>query len=119
MFIPSLKKFEFNSISDRYEKRIIYNDHIYKISISNKKWNECNRRSINRWLKTHKNLSSVTFPYGYIVHEKDINIQDVLNNGCEFCGKKCSDFKGKRRHMKSCRYSNISPANFDCLDLVK
>jgi hypothetical protein len=105
MFIPSLKRFDFNKISDRYEKRVIVNKHLYRITISKDKWNNSNRQLINKWIKEHPDLKS-TFPYGFIRQEKGVNVYDVENNGCEFCGKKCVDFKGKKRHMKSCRHKD-------------
>jgi hypothetical protein len=105
MFIPSLKRFEYNNESERYEKRYVIGDGLYRISISKDKWNNSNRQVINKWLKQHPDLKS-TFPYGYIRQEQGINIYDVKNNGCEFCGKKCSDFKGKKRHMKNCKHKD-------------
>lgn len=108
MFIPSLTRFELNTNINRYEKRVIIRNIVYTISISKDNWNRNMSNSVSKWIKTHTNMGC-TFPYGYIKKEDSINVNDVKENGCEFCGKIYSTFKNKRRHMKSCKHKDNIP----------
>lgn len=108
MFIPSLKKFELNSDTERYEKRLIHNETVYTISISKDKWDTSISKTITRWLKARLNLNS-PFPYGYIKKESNVNVNDVKENRCEFCGRICVNLRTKRRHMKSCKHKDTIP----------
>jgi hypothetical protein len=108
VFVPSLKKFELNPNTNMYEKRVIRGERSYVVSIHPTDWNNSTRRSILHWLKKHDVLTS-SFTFGNIKEDPSVSIYDIINNGCEFCGRKCSSLQIKRRHMKSCRYSKIPP----------
>jgi len=108
MFIPSLKRFELNDSNNRYEKRFILNDKLYRFSISTDKWNKNMSKNVSNWIKRHTNIGC-TFPYGYIIKEDRININDVKENGCEFCGKIYISLKNKRNHMKTCKHKDTIP----------
>lgn len=102
--IPSLMKFEYNESSKSYEKRIIHNDKVYRILIPLRRWDARSRQNIHYWFKTHKDPPLTTFPFGDINHEQDVNINDVLNNRCEYCGRKMKNLKNKRNHMANCKH---------------
>ena len=108
MFIPSLKRFEMNECNDRYEKRFIINEKLYRFSISKDKWNKNMSKNVSNWIKRHQNMGC-TFPYGYITKEDNVNINDVKENGCEYCGKIYISLKNKRTHMKSCKHKDHIP----------
>jgi len=101
---PSLMKFEYNEISNCYEKRMIYNGKVYRISIPSQRWNTRSRQNIHYWLKINNNPINTTFPFGKINEEKDINVNNVLNNGCDYCGRKMKNIKNKRTHMTICKH---------------
>lgn len=110
MFIPSSKRFEFNVEVQRYERRYIINDSIYLVSISNDKWNSEISKHVSKWIKKHKDCRG-SFPYGIIKNEKHINPYDVINNGCEFCGKTFKTIKTKRYHMTKCKHKDAKKEN--------
>lgn len=104
LFIPSHKKFELNENTQSYEKRAIYENRVYLVSIIKDEWTLNKSRIVYRWLHNHKNLISCTFPHGTIVELKGVRPNDVLNNGCEYCGKVLQNMRCKRKHMQSCRH---------------
>ena len=108
LFVPSLKKFELNNNNNRYEKRIIYDEHVYIVSVSKNNWSSSSRRSINRWLKDNKNIEGIIFPYGYIYKCTNVSVRNVRENLCEFCSIKCKTIQIKRRHMKTCKHKNTN-----------
>lgn len=103
-FVPSLKKFEYNLSNDCYEKRIIYNENVFTISIQKDKWGLSTRRCVSRWLHNNKNPENIAFPYGSICKCENVNIRDIKEYRCEFCGKQCVGLQTKRRHMKICKH---------------
>lgn len=105
--IPSLKKFEYNDLTDSYEKRIIINNKVYRIIVLNKTWNSKSRQQIQYWFKIHNDPINNVFPYGVIQHENNVNATDVINNSCEHCGRKMKSLKNKRNHMKQCKHKDI------------
>jgi hypothetical protein len=107
VFVPSLRRFNINPNTNMYEKRVIHDNKSYIVSVNPRDWNDSNRHSIQMWLDRCRNIES-TFPFGIIRMEMNANIYDIMNNHCEFCGKKTCDFKAKKRHMKNCRYRKMS-----------
>jgi hypothetical protein len=105
MFIPSLKKFELNTENNMYEKRFIISNKVYVCSITGTSWNQNTNKQVIKWIHKHPDVKS-TFPYGVLRNEIHINIDDVLDNCCEFCGKKLLSFKNKRKHMKICNHNS-------------
>ena len=106
--VPSLKKFEYNEQTDSYEKRIIYNNKVYRTIISNSTWDTKTRQKINYWFKINDNPINIVFPYGIIKYENNVNMEDVINNSCEFCGRKMKNLKNKRNHMSKCKHKDIT-----------
>lgn len=109
MFIHSLKKFEINPSNERYEKRVIFDNSVYIVSVCKDKWSSSTRRSINRWLKNNTNIEGISFPYGYIYKCIHVSVRSVKENLCEFCSIKCKSIQTKRRHMKSCKHKDTIP----------
>jgi hypothetical protein len=107
IFVPSLKKFEINPNTKLYEKRVIRDDKSYIVSIHPESINKHTSTIVNRWIRKHPNLES-TFPFGVIKEEVGANVYDIIHNHCEFCGKKCTTMKSKKRHMKYCKHSKGS-----------
>lgn len=107
VFVPSLKRFEFNNGKNTYDKRFIIKNKLYTFSIIKHKWNRNTSIDVHNWIKRHTNINC-TFPYGCIKKEDNININDVKENGCEYCGKIYHTLKAKRRHMKTCKHRNTN-----------
>lgn len=102
--IPSLKRFEYNEITNSYEKRMIIDDKVYRILIPETRWSVKTRQNIQYWFTVHKDPINTAFPYGDIHQEEGTNVIDVLNNACEYCGRRLKSIKNKRNHMKNCKY---------------
>jgi hypothetical protein len=107
MFVPSLKRFELNPYTQRYEKRFIINDKLYLITIPKEQWTRNLSKVITKWLNDNADIRC-TFPYGIIKHQTNINIYDVKCNACEFCGKKLINIRTKRRHMEKCKFKDTN-----------
>jgi hypothetical protein len=103
MFIPSTKRFEMNPINNMLERRFIIQDNLFLVSIVTDKWEKDTGKKVSRWFNQHKNGTG-TFPYGKVQKVSGININDVIQNACEFCGKKLRTLRTKRKHMENCKH---------------
>jgi hypothetical protein len=110
MFVPPLSRFKLNINTNRYERRLLNNEKVFTISIYKDNWNKKTSYNINYWLKKNKDLTA-TFPYGIIKLEKTVNINDVVQNRCEYCGKKLKNFNTKTKHMEKCKHKDSKKEN--------
>lgn len=111
--IPSLRKFEYDEVTECYVKRMIHDEKVYRIIIPLQRWNAKSRQNIHYWLKINNDSINTTFPFGEINQEKDINVNDVLNHGCEYCGRKMKNLKNKRNHMNKCKHRPLETKDDD------
>jgi len=102
LFLPPLTRFELNNNNYTYQRRIIDNDKVYRVSIPLSRWNKNTSYHVNKWIK--QNNIECTFPYGNIQHETGTNTMDVILNACEYCGRKMKNLKNKRNHMINCKH---------------
>jgi len=103
LFVPSMKRFTFDSNTNHYVKRFIFEDNPYDIHIPNEKWNTANRRRVERFLKKD-NILSIPSPCNSFITVVENECTD--NNQCEFCKKTFSRFDNKVRHQQTCKLQN-------------
>lgn len=102
-YVQSHRRFDLNPFTNNYEKRHIIGEDVYLVSVPKCNWNSKSRQLINKWLREH-NIMDSKFAFGTISHIKDLSPHIILENECEFCGKKCKSLDNKKRHMKICKY---------------
>lgn len=105
MYIPSIKKFDFNKETKCYERRFIIKDKVYLISVLETEWKSNMTKRIERWLETVSNIET-RFPYGKLTKIDYITKDDILCNRCEYCSKELSCLKYKKRHMSKCTFKD-------------